>query len=110
MLNDRGKIIIFVPAHQFLYSVFDKKIGHYRRYNISSLNAILPTELKNISYKYIDSIGFFASLANKFLLKSPTPSLKQVLFWDRYLIPLSRIFDRLMGFRFGKNIYAIIYR
>ena len=30
-LNPSGKLIIFVPACQFLYSAFDKQIGHFRR-------------------------------------------------------------------------------
>lgn len=110
MLSCKGKIIIFVPAHQFIYSNFDKQIGHYRRYNFKMLKQILPRK-GNIKYfKYIDSLGFFASLSNKFFLKSHNPSLSQILFWDRVIIPLSRIIDKLIRYKFGKNIYLTIYR
>ena len=32
-LNSGGYLIFFVPAYQFLYSDFDKAIGHIKRYN-----------------------------------------------------------------------------
>ncbi len=107
-LKPNGKIIIFVPARQFLFSEFDKQIGHYRRYSFKSIKKILPIKSKLIDIKYIDSIGFFASLFNKLFLKSNNPSTRQVLFWDRILIPLSRIFDKLLFYKFGKNIFLII--
>ena len=107
-LKPSGILIIFVPACQFLYSPFDNQIGHFRRYSIQSLEKLLPLNSKVIDKKYIDSVGFFASLVNKLFLKSPNPNLKQVLFWDRVLVPLSRFFDRLFFFKFGKNIYLSV--
>lgn len=40
MLKKNGFLIIFVPAFNFLYSEFDVKIGHYRRYDKQRLNQI----------------------------------------------------------------------
>ncbi len=37
LLYDGGKLILLVPAHQFLFSKFDKLIGHYRRYSKAGL-------------------------------------------------------------------------
>jgi len=48
-----------------------------------------------------------ASMANKILLKTANPSLKQILFWDKVLIPLSRIIDRLLFFTIGKSVIGI---
>ena len=75
---------------------------------IETLEKVLPLNSKVIDKKYIDSIGFFASLVNKLFLKSPNPSIKQVLFWHRVLVPLSRFFDKLLFFKFGKNIYLAV--
>ena len=33
-LKQGGKLIITVPAHQFLYNEHDKNLGHYKRYSI----------------------------------------------------------------------------
>ena len=88
-LKPFGKMVIFVPACQYLYSPFDRQIGHFRRYSIKSLESILPLKSKVIERKYIDSVGFFASLYNKLLLRSKNPTIKQVLIWDRIIVPLS---------------------
>lgn len=108
MLVDIGKIIIFVPAHQLLYSEFDKQIGHFRRYSKRNILKIVPSNFRIRQFKFIDSIGFFALLVNKIFIRSSNPSLSQILFWDTYLVPLSKIFDRIFRYRFGKNIFLVI--
>lgn len=40
MLKKNGYLVINVPAFQTLYSVYDKKVGHVRRYNFKSLDEI----------------------------------------------------------------------
>ena len=34
-LTDGGYLIICVPAHNYMYSNFDKEIGHFRRYEMN---------------------------------------------------------------------------
>jgi len=55
----------------------------------------------------LDSAGFFASLANKMLLRRAMPTAAQIGFWDRVLVTLSRVLDRLTGFRFGKTVVVV---
>ena len=57
----------------------------------------------------LDSVGFFASLANRLLLRSAQPSAAQIGLWDRVLVPMSRVFDRVGGFAFGKSV-AVVWR
>jgi len=104
LLNPGGHIIVLSPAFQFLYSPFDKAIGHYRRYSKRMLRKITAPSLKIINNRYYDSLGYFAALANKLFLRQQYPTVKQVLFWDRWLIPLSRFFDNLFFHQFGKAI------
>jgi len=106
-LTSGGNLIVLAPAHQWLYSEFDQKIGHYRRYTKRSLISVVPRSFKCIKLIYIDSVGMLASMANKILLKTVDPSLKQILFWDKVLIPLSRIIDRLLFFTIGKSVIGI---
>ncbi|MFQ4146238.1 class I SAM-dependent methyltransferase [Chlorogloeopsis sp. ULAP02] len=106
-LNHGGKLVIISPAHQWLYSPFDKNIGHYRRYTKRSLTSIVPKGFKCIKLSYIDSVGMLASIANKILLKSAVPSLKQILFWDRVLVPISKMLDPLLFFSTGKSVIGI---
>lgn len=46
-------LIITVPAFQRLFSIHDKFLKHYRRYDISMLNNIMPTDsMRMISWNY----------------------------------------------------------
>jgi 2-polyprenyl-3-methyl-5-hydroxy-6-metoxy-1,4-benzoquinol methylase len=102
-----GKLIVLSPAYQFLFSPFDKSIGHYRRYDRASLSAISPPDCQTIMIRYLDSVGLLTSLANRLFLRQSLPTHAQILFWDRRLVPLSRLLDRLVGFRFGRSIVAV---
>lgn len=106
-LEQGGHLIILSPAFQFLFSPFDKAIGHYRRYNRKTLSAIQPASLTRRKIIYLDSIGFFASLLNKILLRQSYPAKRQVQVWDRWMIPVSRIMDRIFFYSFGKSILAV---
>ncbi len=106
-LNVNGYLIVLGPAHQGLFSEFDQAIGHYRRYNRASLLAITPSEVEIEKMFYLDSIGLIASVANRFLLKESEPGSKQIGFWDKIMVPCSRVFDPLFGYRLGKTIVAI---
>lgn len=102
-----GALIILVPAHQFLYTPFDRKIGHFRRYSKKRLQQAIPKELKTEKLLYLDSVGLSASFANKLLLKSAMPSEKQIKVWDSYMVPVSRVVDKLLGYSFGKSVLGI---
>jgi 2-polyprenyl-3-methyl-5-hydroxy-6-metoxy-1,4-benzoquinol methylase len=65
LLKPGGHLIVLVPAHNFLFSEFDRSIGHFRRYNKKMLYSTAPKNLKKIDFRYLDSVGLFASLANK---------------------------------------------
>lgn len=103
-----GHLIIVAPAHNRLYSDFDKKIGHHRRYDKAMLRAIVPTPLNVKQLHYLDSVGMLASLSNKLVLKSDSPSLAQIRLWDSVMVRASRWVDVLTGHRLGKSIVCIL--
>lgn len=102
-----GHVIVLAPAHQRLFSPFDRAIGHFRRYDAASLARIAPAGWVSRRREYLDSLGFFLSLANRRLLRQAEPTLRQILLWDRVLVPLSRFIDPLAGFRFGRSILSV---
>ena len=102
-----GHIAVLSPAHQALYSPFDRAIGHHRRYNRKSLLRCTPPGAKPISVTYLDSAGYFLSFANRMMLRQSSPTLNQILFWDRFIVPASRTVDPLTSFRFGKSILGV---
>lgn len=107
LLETNGYLIILVPAHQFLYNEFDKAIGHYRRYNKKILVATIPTDLKLLKMRYFDSCGLASSLANKYFLRQNYPTVKQILFWDKFLVPVSKIVDFISNYNIGKTLVGI---
>jgi 2-polyprenyl-3-methyl-5-hydroxy-6-metoxy-1,4-benzoquinol methylase len=107
-LAPKGNIIILSPAHNFLYSEFDRKIEHYRRYNKKMLRSIIPDGIRIKLMRYIDAVGLFASLANKLVLRSADPTLTQIKIWDSFMVTISRFVDPLLRHQFGKSIICII--
>ena len=106
-LNKNGILIILVPAYNFLYSNFDKEIGHFRRYNKKLLRYEINNELIEKKIFYLDSLGFCASLFNKLFLNKSIPTLSNINFWDKKLIPISKITDKVLYFVFGKSLIGI---
>jgi cyclopropane fatty-acyl-phospholipid synthase-like methyltransferase len=107
LLRPGGSLIVIAPAHLWLYSEFDRAVGHQRRYTAESLLALRPPGMRLRRLRYLDSVGMLASLANRWLLRHPLPTARQIATWDRLLVPLSRGLDPLLGYRVGKTLLAI---
>ena len=105
-----GYVVALSPAHQWLFTPFDRSIGHCRRYTRSTLKGITPEGLELVWLGYLDSVGFFASLANKVMLHQAMPTRSQVAFWDRVLVRISEWVDPVLGFRAGKSVLAVWQR
>jgi len=106
-LRPGGHLVVLAPAHQWLFSPFDKAIGHYRRYDAEALRACVPSGFRTETTKYLDSVGLLASLANKWLLGQSQPTERQVGVWDKLMIPISRVLDLVSGYRFGKSVLMV---
>jgi SAM-dependent methyltransferase len=106
-LRDGGHLIVLCPAHNFLFTPFDRAIGHFRRYNRSMFRAISPPGLSTVSIDYMDSAGMLLSLGNRLLLRSSMPTASQVRLWDRVFVPCSRLIDPLVGRHLGKSVVAV---
>ena len=106
-LKRGGNLIVLAPAHPLLYTPFDRAIGHFRRYTRSSLRQAAPSGLELQELDYLDSAGLLASAANRILLRSAMPSERQILAWDRILVPVSRVLDPLFFGCLGKSVLGI---
>ena len=99
--------MIFVPALPWLYSEFDKSIGHFRRYTLNGLNDIVSkagyTVLK---IHYFDMLGVILWYLNFTLLKR-TLNNSKVALNDRVAVPVSQHLEKLMLPPIGKNLLLI---
>ena len=63
LLRSNGKLIILIPAHELLFSAFDKSLGHFRRYNKNGIvKKLKDVGFKNISVRYLNwwaALGWF---------------------------------------------------
>ena len=110
LLAPGGSLIVLSPAFNFLFSEFDRSVGHFRRYTARSLAAVMPPWLRRRKLHYLDSIGFLASLANRALLRQSMPTSGQIALWDGRMVPISRALDPLVGHRFGRSVVAVYDR
>jgi len=106
-LESGGKLILLMPAFSFLYSNFDKNIGHYRRYTRKSLKRIIPLEMNLVKCHYLDSCSIPVSLAARFFFRSGNPSQFQINLWDRFFVHLSQIIDPFVQYSFGKTLIGV---
>ena len=108
-LNSGGNLIFFVPAYQFLYSDFDKSIGHVKRYNKRFFLSFKENEnISIVELKYFDTMGFFFAVLNKLFNKNKKESIGLgVKIWDKLMF-LSRIMDLIFLNKFGKSLLCIM--
>jgi SAM-dependent methyltransferase len=107
LLAPGGCLVILAPAHQFLFSPFDAAIGHHRRYGLKALRALAPANVRTEMCRLMDSVGFFASLANRLLLRQSDPTRRQIAIWDRLMVRASRVLDPLSFYRIGKSALLV---
>lgn len=58
LLKNNGRIILTIPAHQFLYSKHDEFLKHYRRYNKKMIRELC----KKTNYRIVNYHYFYLSL------------------------------------------------
>jgi SAM-dependent methyltransferase len=106
-LKPGGFLVVLGPAHPWLFSPFDRAIGHYRRYTRPSLRALTPPGVVLVRSAYLDSVGVLASLGNRLFLGHSMPKPGQIAFWDKVLVRCSRLIDPLLYYSLGKSVLCI---
>lgn len=108
-LKPGGKVIIYVPAFQALFSSMDERVGHFRRYNKSRLKGMAKDNgMDIIKLHYCDPVGFAATTAFKASRnKSGVISAKSVKLYDTLAFPVSKALEPILKHGFGKNVILI---
>ncbi len=108
-LKSNGHLIILVPAHNELFTKFDKEIGHHRRYKVNFFKKIKLKDCEIRSLNYIDCFGYFLYFLNKIFFKNEIyPSKIKIFIWDKLFTPFTILFDKLLNYSHGKNVLCII--
>jgi len=106
-LSSNGQIFIYVPARPELYSIFDKNIGHFRRYTINELKSkVIDAGFTIQKIYYHDFFGYFAAIFNKFTTKGEL-NPNAVYFYDKYIFPFSKLLEGMFRIPIGKSIILL---
>lgn len=108
LLKPQGKLIIKVPALNYLYGEMDRAIGHYRRYNKKTLiNVSKQANLTQPLIWYFNLAGIPGWWLNSKVLKRTTPPAKQVGLFNK-VVPVLNIVESIVKPPLGLSIFAVI--
>jgi 2-polyprenyl-3-methyl-5-hydroxy-6-metoxy-1,4-benzoquinol methylase len=108
VLEPGGQICVFVPAFEGLYSDFDRRIGHRRRYRRSQLaSAFDEAGLEVVDAGYVNTVGALAWwLFSRQLGQVPTQGWS-VQVYDKVAVPVVRRLEAGRELRFGQSLLCI---
>jgi SAM-dependent methyltransferase len=91
LLQPGGHFVAFVPAGKWLYSAFDRKIGHHRRYGRSDRERLAQVGLAVREYRYVNALGALGWFINMRLLQSQSVSAGNVALVQRLLPTINKM-------------------
>ena len=107
-LRPGGKLIVKVPALNYLYSPMDKAIGHYRRYNKKTLSSTFTSgNFSNCLMWYFNFVGIFGWWLNGMILGRTTPPSEQVSLFNK-IVPLLSALEAIVTPPVGLSLFAIV--
>jgi SAM-dependent methyltransferase len=111
LLKPGGRTVLWVPAFPFLFSDFDRRIGHYRRYSLPGLRKQLADagyDMQDI--RYVNTVGAVAWLVLARLLRRTPTTGTPVKIFDKYFVPVLKRIERRWRPPFGQSILAVAAR
>lgn len=106
-LKPEGYLLVFVPALAWLYSNFDRQIGHFRRYTKSDLmNRVKQAGFTIIQADYFDLMGIVPWYVT-FVLLGRSLSGGSVSLYDKIVIPPMRLIEQTVPPPIGKNVLLV---
>lgn len=104
LLNDKGQLVILVPAFNFLFNSFDIGLGHYRRYNKKKLKELfIQNKLKITDGHYFNFAGVLGWwFSGNVLKKKNIPSGQMKLY--NSMVWAFKIADKLMSPFLGLSV------
>jgi SAM-dependent methyltransferase len=108
LLAPGGHVVVYAPAFPALYSEFDRRIGHHRRYRISTLATALARAGFDVpEARYVNAPGALAWwLVARTLGRNPT-SRGLSGAYDRLVVPLVRRVEARVDPPFGQSVLAV---
>ncbi len=113
LLRPGGHLLLLVPAHQALFGPLDRLAGHRRRYTIAGVRALLPESVELRRLYYLNPVGAIGWWLNRFTRPASLedrPVRRQVLLFDRFALPPSRLLTPLTRRLFGQSVVCVAHK
>jgi SAM-dependent methyltransferase len=109
--EQRGVVLLMVPAHQWLYGSMDRQAGHFRRYTSTSLGSKLEEAGFEILRMYhFNTFGVLPWFINNRILKKKLGGSGvglQIKIFDAYIVPVIRRLEARIKFPIGQSIITV---
>jgi SAM-dependent methyltransferase len=107
LLPEGGRLIALVPALKVLYNVFDKELGHFRRYSRSELSQKFTRNgFRICSLKYFNLFGILGWFVNGTLLRRRLLPAKQIGLFNK-MVPLFIWMEKIIPTLVGQSLVVI---
>lgn len=104
MLKPGGRVVILVPAFNWLYNPFDTELGHFRRYTKFTTTALIKAGgFTIIGAKYFNAMGMLGWWVSGSVLRKKTLPANQLSFYNK-IVPIARQIDKLLLRRIGLSV------
>lgn len=103
-----GRLVVFGPAHEALYSEIDRVSAHWRRFVRSRLERDMRAAgFEIVHSRYLDPLGAIAYFVGGRLggVSSLSPRLLRV--YERFVLPISRLATPITKRFMGKNVLVV---
>lgn len=107
LLQPGGRLLLFVPALQFLYGSVDQKLSHFRRYDKKPLKKLLNDtafEVERIFYS--NFIAMFGWFFNSKVQRKKELSYWQTILFDKF-VPFIAYFEQYIKPPCGMSLMAV---
>lgn len=103
-----GTVIVFSPAFRFLFSEFDRQVGHYHRYRLKSIRRKFQnSDYQVIEARYVNFVGFFSWLLIVRLLRLSPSKGKLIQVFDRFVVPWLQALESRVRPPFGQSVFVV---
>jgi len=109
-LRPGGHLLVFVPALAWLFSDFDRAVGHYRRYSKDGLERVIGhAGFEVVESRWFDVAGVLPWYVH-FTLLGRGMGRGSVSLYDRLVVPPMRRLEALVRPPIGKNVLLVARR
>lgn len=109
-LRPGGHLLVFVPALAWLFSSFDREVGHFRRYSRDALERVVThAGFEVVESRYFDIAGVLPWYVH-FTLLGRGMGRGSVSLYDRLVVPPMRLLEGAVRPPLGKNVLLVARR